>query len=229
MSFTRKKPHVYVHVWLRGNPDYETIHRICSTIEVVVRVIVPNARVAVRSEPSVEGTEEAWYLVKKIAEEESGSRGAHNIHLKNAGETLGVDFVLEVSADMNLRQAHDVSARIEKKIVASNSRISEIIIHEEYVSELIASEQSGHGTEIKWYIFHVVMRFPEIRLIRNPTIRRVGDFFHVSIRAAFKTGTSPEKISEVTSRLDSAIRNGYPAIEKVFIVTDSSSRASDTL
>ena len=115
MSFTRKKPHVYVHVWLRGNPDYETIHRICSTIEVVVRVIVPNARVAVRSEPSVEGTEEAWYLVKKIAEEESGSRGAHNIHLKNAGETLGVDFVLEVSADMNLRQAHDVSARIEKR------------------------------------------------------------------------------------------------------------------
>jgi len=222
MAFTRKKPHIFLYARLRGNPSYEAIHRICSTIEGLVRTVVPNARVAIRSEPVVEKSEETWFLVKKIAEEEPGSRGAHNIHLKNVGQMLGVDFVLEVSAGMSARQAREVSSRVKKKIIASNLKVSEVIVHEETVSELVASERSGHGTEIKWYIEHVVERFPEIRLLGSPAIRRVGDFFHVSIRATFNPGISLEKLNEVTSKLDSNLRNGYLAIERVYIATGPS-------
>ena len=113
MSFTRKKPYVYVHVWLRGNPDYEGTHSVCSVIEDEVRSIIPNARVGCRSEPSgrVE-PKDIWTFVKKIAEEEPGSRGAHNIHFQNLNGKLGVDFHLEVSAGMTVKQAREVSARI---------------------------------------------------------------------------------------------------------------------
>ena len=217
MAFTRKKPYVYLHVWLKGNPGYEGIHRICSTIESEVRTLIPNARVAIRSEPDGIGTTEIWSLVRKIAEGEPGSRGVHNIHVQNLKGKLGVDFHLEVSAGMTVKQAHEISTRIEKKLKASDANISEVVIHEESVPELVSSERSGHGTEVRWYIEHIVKKFPDLKLVRPPTIRRMADHLHVIIRAAFSPGTTIERANEITSRLDAAIRGGYPAITRVDI------------
>ena len=221
MTHSRKKPRVYVHVLLKDNPGYEQVHKICSTIEKQVRSVVANARVAIRSEPGDGSGSEIWMLVRKIVDAEPGSRGAHNIHVQKLdGRKLGVDFHLEVSAGMTVKQAHDVSSRIEKKIRASDARISEVVIHEESIPELISSEHSGHGTEIRWYVEHVVKRFPDISLVRPTTIRQVDDRYHVIIRAVFRPGTRIENASEVTSRLDAAIRAGYPAIYRVDIAEE---------
>jgi len=222
MSSTRKKPRIYLHLQLKGNPDYETIHRICSTIEILVRSIVPNARIAIRSETAARGLDDIWSAVKKIAEEEPQSRGAQNIHVKTEGEKLGVDFVLEVSAGLNAKQAREVSSRVERKVIASHLKIGRVIIHEESVSELVSSELSGHGTEIKLYVEHVVARFPELQLIQKPVIRRVGESFIVSLAATSKPGISLERINEVTSALESALKEGYHSIESVIISVDSS-------
>ncbi|MDG6997083.1 MAG: hypothetical protein JRN52_14270 [Nitrososphaerota archaeon] len=220
MAFTRKKPYVYLHVWLKGNPGYEGIHKICSTIEREVRRLIPNARVAIRSEPYEIGTTQIWSLVKKIVEGEPGSRGAHNIHVQNLKGKVGVDFHLEVSAGLTVKQAHEISTRIEKKIKAEDPNISEVVIHEESVHELVSSERLGHGTEVRWYVEHVVKRFPDLKLVRPPTIRQMADHLHVIIRAAFSPGTSIEKANEITSRLDAAIRDGYPAIARVDITQE---------
>jgi divalent metal cation (Fe/Co/Zn/Cd) transporter len=221
MSFTRKKPYVYIDVWLKGNPGYEGIHRISSYIEAEVRSVVPNARIGIRSEPTG-GVEpkNIWALVKKIAEEEPGSRGAHNIHFQDLGGKLGVDFHLEVSSGMTVKQAHELSARIEKKLMEANLGICEVVIHEESVSELISSERSGHGTEIRWYLEHVLLKFPGVRLVHPPTIRQMGEKFHVILRIAFDPGTKIEETSDVSSRLDAAIRGGYPTITRVDIVLE---------
>ena len=218
MSFTRKKPHVHLDVRLKGNPSYEETHKICSTIEDEVRSIVPNARIGIRSGPSgILLPRDIWSLIKSIAEEESGSRGAHNIHFQNIGGRLGVDFHLEVSAGMTVEQAHEVSKRIEKKLKEANLGISEVVIHEESVSELISSERSGHGTEIRWYVEHVVKRFPDLKLTRPPTIRQIGNRFHVILKVAFMPGTKMERATEITSSLDAAIKHGYPAVSRVDI------------
>jgi len=128
---------------------------------------------------------------------------------------------IEVSAGMTVKQAHDVSARIEKKIKAANPNISEVVIHAESVSELVSSERSRHGTEVRWYIEHVTKRLPEVRLVRAPTIRHMDDGrLQVIIRAAFAPGTNVEKANEIASRLDAEIRSGYPAIERVDIVEE---------
>ena len=218
MSFTRKKPHVHLDVWLKGNPGYEETHKICSTIEDEVRSIIPNARIGIRSGPSgVVQPDEIWSLVKSIAEEEPGSRGAHNIHFQNLGGKLGVDFHLEVSAGMTVEQAHELSRRVERKLKEANVGISEVVIHAESVSELISSERSGHGTEIRWYVEHIAKRFPDLKLMRPPTIRQIGNRFHVILKVGFMPGTKMERASEITSRLDASIKDGYPAISRVDI------------
>jgi divalent metal cation (Fe/Co/Zn/Cd) transporter len=221
MSSTRKKPRIFLHVQLKGNPEYEAIHRICSTIEILVRSIVPNARIAIRSETAARGLDDIWSTVKKIAEEESQSRGAHNIHVKTEGEKLGVDFVLQVSAGLNAKQAHEVSSRVERRVMESHLKIGRVIIHEESVSELVSSELSGHGTEIKLYVEHVVARFPELQLIQKPVIRWVGESFYVSLAATSKPEISMQRINEVASQLESALKQGYASIQRVVVSVDS--------
>jgi divalent metal cation (Fe/Co/Zn/Cd) transporter len=223
MTFTRKKPHVHVRVLLKGDPAYDGIHKISATIDHEVRKVVPNARVSIRSGPS-EGAGEAeriWELVKRTAEDEPGSRGVHSIHIQSLGGKLGVDFHLEVGAGMSVGQAHEVAARIEKKLKAANPTISEVVTHEETVSDLTSYERSGHGTELRWYIEHVTKRFPDIKLASPPIIRQLGDrHLHVIIRAAFKPDVSMEKASQIASRLDAAIKQGFPAIVRVDIAKE---------
>lgn len=222
MSFTRKKPNVYVHVWLEGNPDYEETHRICSDIEDTVRTVIPNARVSIRSEPSG-GVEpkDIWSFVKRIAEDEPGSRGAHNIHFQNLGGKLGVDLHLEVGAGMKVKQAHEVSARIEKKLKEANLGISEVIIHAESVSDLVSSEHSGHGTEIRSYVEHIVKNFPDVSLARPPIIRQFGKRFHIILKPMFKPGMKMDRVSEITSRLEAAIKDGHPLVSRVDMTVES--------
>lgn len=219
-----KKPHVRVRVWLDLAPGYEAIHGVSSTIDREVRKVVPNARVSIRSEPEAGGgaeNEYLWELVKRVAEHEPGSRGAHNIHLQNVEGKLGVDFHLEVSARMNVKQAHEVAARIEKKLKAADPRISEVVIHEETASDMVSSERAGHGSELMWYIDHVVKRFAHVELAGRPVIRRVGENqVHVIIHATFSPDLGMEIANQVTSRLEAAIKDGHPAIVRVDIVQE---------
>jgi divalent metal cation (Fe/Co/Zn/Cd) transporter len=223
MTFTRKKPHVHVHVIIKGGPDYDGIHKVSALVDHEVRKVVPNARVSIRSEPD-EGAGEAeriWRLVKSIAESEPGSRGAHNIHIQTFGGKLGVDLHLEVAAGMSVAEAHEVATRIEKKIKAADAMISEVVTHEETVSDLTSNERSGHGTELRYYIEHLAKRFPEIRLSSPPIIRQVGrSQLHVIIRAAFDPDLSMEKASQIASRLDAEIKEGFPAIVRVDITKE---------
>jgi divalent metal cation (Fe/Co/Zn/Cd) transporter len=232
MTFTRKKPHVHVHVSLKDYPDYDGMHKTSAIIDHEVRKVVPNARVSIRSDPGEGGgeAERIWELVKRIAEGEPGSRGAHNIHIQNFGGKLGVDFHLEVASGMSVGQAHEVATRIERKLKAANPTISEVVTHEETVSDLMSNERSGHGTELRWYIEHVAKRFPEIKLASPPIIRQLSDNqLHVIIRAAFSPDLSLEKASQIASRLDAAIKQGFPAIVRVDITKEPVEGASGLL
>ena len=223
MTFPRKKPHVHVHVTLKGNPAYDGIHKVSATIDHEIRTIVPDARITIRSDPGDrrDEAERIWQLVKRTAEDEPGSRGAHNIHIQNLGGKLGVDFHLEVAAGMSVAEAHEVAGRIERKLKASNPLISEVVTHEETVSEVTSNERSGHGTELVLYIKHVAMRFPELKLASTPVIRRLGAHqLHVIVRVAFNPRLSMEKASQIASRLDAAIRQGFPAIVRVDIAEE---------
>jgi divalent metal cation (Fe/Co/Zn/Cd) transporter len=223
MTLPTKKPHVHVHVLLKGKPDFDGIHKTSAMIDHEVRKVVPNARVSIRSDAGEAGgeAERIWKLVKRVAEDEPGSRGVHNIHIQNFGGKLGVDFHLEVAAGMSVGQAHEVATRIERKLRAADPKISEVVTHEESVSDLTSNERSGHGTELRWYIEHVAKRFPEVKLASPPMIRRLGNHqLHVIIRAAFKPDLSMEKASQIASQLDAAIRQGFPAIVRVDITKE---------
>lgn len=220
-----KRPEVRLRVLLEGDPDNATVHSISSRLYEVVSSLIPNSRVLIRTEPeSSRENEEAWEMVKRIADHEPGSRGAHNIHLRRTDGSLGVDFHLEVSSRMTVEQAHEVARRVEKKLKAADPKISEVVIHEETASATVSRERAGHGTELSWYIDDIVRRFPEARLVSPPVIRRLEKGgLHVILHVAFSPRQSIQTASEVSSRLEASIKGGYQSISRVDVVQEPTS------
>lgn len=225
IGFTRKKPNIHFHVLFKQNHTFEETHSICAGIEMDVRRLVPNARLVIHSKPN--GTDEAlevWKLVKSIAEGEPGSRGVHNIHLRDLDGKLGVDLRFQLSSLLTGKPAQDLEAHLGTKLKGADARISEATVHQESVSNLVLNEQTGQGAELTSYIEHVAKHFPEVIWLSPPTIRKMSDGLHVVDRVALMPGISGAKITEVTSKFGEAIKSGYPAIAKTDIIMEQNTQ-----
>jgi divalent metal cation (Fe/Co/Zn/Cd) transporter len=212
---TGKRAYVEIHVLLDNNLTFEETHRIASNIESEVRSTVPNARVTIHTEPVGNGHEDIWNLIKEIAEGTKGSRGVHNIHIQKIDGKLGVDFHLEVSANMTVKQAHDVSDEVERKIKEADPKITEITVHIESATERVLREQTGVETELESYIQHLADSFPEIKSVSRIKIRRVGDVLHVVLSCIFDPTIEIKKAHRVSSKLEQEIRKANPKITRI--------------
>lgn len=215
VRITGKRFYVEMSVSLDGNLRFEDAHKTALEIEREVKYIIPNARVTIHTEPLGGSREGIWKLVKEIAEGTPGSRGVHNIHIQKINGKLYVDLHLEVSANMTVRQAHEVSEQVERKIKTANHGIAEITIHMESASDRVSRELTGVETELEPYIEHVAKRFPEIKRVHGIEIRKIGNNIHIVLRCHFDPNTSMQKAHEISNKLEAAIRSSYPTIARI--------------
>jgi divalent metal cation (Fe/Co/Zn/Cd) transporter len=215
VRITGKRFYVDMHVLLDSNLNLEDAHKITLDIEREIDSILPNVRVTVHTEPFESGRKSIWKFIKEIAEGVPGSRGVHNIHIQTIDGKLCVDLHLEVSANMTVKQAHDVSHQVEKKIKTARLNISEVTVHVESALEKISRELSGVETEIEPYIEDVAKRFPEIKCVHGIRIRKIGNSLHVVFRCHFDPNINMKKAHEISSKLESTIKSAYPNITRI--------------
>jgi len=217
VRITGKRAYVEMHVLLDSNLSFEETHRIASRIESEVRKVVHNSRVTIHTEPVGGGHENLWEQVKEIAEGMPGSRGVHNIHIQQLDGKVGVDLHLEVNGTMSLKQAHQISEDLEKKIREASPDIADITVHIESAADMVLREQAGVETELESHIQHIAEDFPEIKSVSAVQIRRVGDVLHVVLRCSFDPDINVDRAHEVTKKLEAEIRKAYPKIERIDI------------
>ncbi len=210
-----KKPDVNIRVLLDSNLGFEEVHKIALDIEKKVKDSIRNARVTVDTEPFENGRENIWKLVKEIAEGTPGSRGVHNIHIQKIKEKLCIDLHLEVSANMTVKQAHDVADQVENKIKAANLNIEEVTVHIESASDRISREMAGIEAELESYVQDVAKRFPEIKEVHEVKIRRIGNTMHLVLHCTFDSKMSIKKAHELSNKVESAIRDAYPNVARI--------------
>jgi divalent metal cation (Fe/Co/Zn/Cd) transporter len=212
---TGKRVDVDMHVSLDSDLRFEDVHKIASDVERKVKQAVPNARVTVHTEPVKSGREDFWKIVKEVAEGIPGSRGAHNIHIQKLDGRVAVDLHLEVSANMTVKQAHDVADEFERKLKATINDVKDVTVHLESTSDLISRELKGVETDMESYIEHVAERFPEIKRVHGIEVRKVGDSLHVVLRCHFDPNINMKKAHEISSSLEAEIRRAYPRIARI--------------
>ena len=215
VRITGKRFYVDMHVLLDKNLSFEDTHKIASDIEREVKGVVPNARVTIHTEPLGGSRESIWRLVRDIAEGVPGSRGVHNIHIQEIDGKLCVDLHLEVSANMTVKQSHEVSEQVETRIKVAIPNISEVTVHMESASERVSRELTGVETEMESFIEHVAERFPEIKHVHGIEIRRVGDNLHVVMQCHFDPTINMEKAHEISNNLEREIKSAYPRVARI--------------
>lgn len=210
-----KRVYVDMIVLLDSTAQRRDPHMIALGIEREILREYSDARVTIHTEPIGNSYEDLWKLAKSIAEGTPGSRGVHNLHIQKVNKKLCVDLHLEVSANMTVKQAHEVADQVEKKIKAANPNVSEITVHIESASDLIARELAGVETELEPQIEHIAENLPEIKSISEIRIRKFGNILHLVIRCQFDPNLSIEKAHEASIKLERAIRNAYPNITRI--------------
>jgi divalent metal cation (Fe/Co/Zn/Cd) transporter len=211
-----KRLDVNLLVLLDENLGLEEAHKVAADVEREIVKAYPNARVSISTE-SISDSQKTWRAIKDMADGLPGSRGAHNIHIQKIGEKLDVDLHLEVSANMTVKQAHDVADQLEKKIKKASPNINEATIHIETASERISRELTGVETEMESHIEHVAKDFPEIKDVSGIEIRKFGGDIHLVLRCRFDPNLSIEKAHEVTKKIEKTLRTSYPNITRIDI------------
>lgn len=212
-----KRIDVVMLLLLDSNLSWEDAHKISHDVEREVILKFPDARVTVNTEPVEDGRESTWELMKETAEGTPGSRGVHNIHIQRIDDKLCVDLHLEVSANMTVKQAHDVADQVEKKIKAASKDISEVTVHIETASERVSREMAGVQAELDSYIEHLAERFPEIKEVRGIRVRRFGEATHLVLQCRFDPNLSIEEAHQIASKLEKEIRSDYPNVTRIDI------------
>jgi divalent metal cation (Fe/Co/Zn/Cd) transporter len=213
---TGKRFEVNMLVSLDNNLRFEDVHKIASRIENEVKKVVPNAIVTVNTEP-LSGQKSIWKTVKQIAEQVPGSRDVHNIHVQYINRKLCVDFHLEVSANLTVKQAHKVAEQVERKLKAANPSFSDIDIHIESASDRLSRELTGVDTGLLSYIEHAARSYPEIKLVHRIRIHKIGEQLHVDLRCHFDPNISIDKADSIADDLENSIKREYPQVERVDI------------
>jgi divalent metal cation (Fe/Co/Zn/Cd) transporter len=138
------------------------------------------------------------------------------IHIQRIAGELCVDLHIEVSANMTVKQAHDVADQVEKKL-KSELNVSEATIHIESASDLVTRELKEDATKLRWYIEDVIKRFPEIKTIHSVEIRKLGEKTHVVLSCHFDPEVTVKHAHDVSDRLESMIKGAYPDVERIDI------------
>jgi len=218
VRMTGKRLDITAHVLLDSTLEFEDVHRIVFEIEREIRKHVQrSARITVQTEPAGHTHHKMAVRVAQIAEKVPGSRDVHNVHLQKITGKWAVDLRVEVSANMTVKQAHNVSAQIEHELRTAIPDLGEVTIHLESASELIASELEGRGSELKWFVTHAAKRFPEIKSVHALRIRKTGDTYSLTLRCKFDSGMTIKLAHEITLKFATAVKNAYPNVDRIDI------------
>ena len=228
VRMTGKRLDISAHVLLDSSLTFEEVHRIVSTIERAIRSKVQRfARITVETEPIGHSRTGVATLVTEIAEKVPGSRGVHNVHIQKIAGKLCVDLRVEVSANITVKEAHEIANQVERRLKAADPNISEVTVHMESASDLITRELEGRGSELRWYIEHAAKRFPEIKAVHGVRIRRSGNSLYALLRCRFDPKMPIKEAHEVSHKLEKMVKTAYPMVDEFEVREEPASSLAD--
>jgi divalent metal cation (Fe/Co/Zn/Cd) transporter len=229
VRMTGKRLDISAHVLLDSSLTFEEVNRIVSVIERAIRRKVQRyARITVETEPIGHSRTGIATLVAEIAEKVPGSRGVHNVHIQKIAGKLCVDLRVEVSANIKVKQAHEIANEVERRLKAVDPNISEVTVHMESASDLISRELEGRGSELRWYVEHAAKRFPEIKAVHGVRIRRSRSNLYVLLHCRFDPDMSIKQAKDISLKLAKTVKTAYPMVDEFEVREEPASNSTRT-
>lgn len=196
-----------ITITLRGDTSFDNAHEISNNVESNIKDKISNAAVTIHFEPSWENVP-LDSKIYNIASSVEGVKGVHNVSVHKTDDKNIANLHVMVDRESDLESAHRISEIIEEKIKKNISKIKHITIHLEpflTVPENINLEDKITEEKIR----EILKSYNEIKKVGRILSLNFENILKIDIDCSFDSHLSIEKVHDLTSKIEFAIRKKY--------------------
>ncbi len=217
---------VDANIAVHRTATFEQVKAISDAVQNRILHYLPGADVMIHTEPQKRGGEDLFEKVKGVA-----ARHAVNVHdlsVLDTGRDEGVgteagihlEFHLEVSDSLTLRQAHELVDRVEEEIRAEAPDVASINTHIENAEahiEKAAPQTAEQAADMRQRLKIIAENHSQVKDCHEVSIRRVRDRVFVSCHFHLDGDLPIASVHEITADVEARFRLEFPQIFRVTI------------
>ena len=193
-----------ITISLRGDTSFERAHEISDSVERNIKNQISNAKITIHFEPNWKDVP----LDGKIFEIAKNVKGVKEVHNVNTNKTKGKTYCnlhVMVDRESNLLSAHKISEIIEEKIQKEIPEITHTTIHlEPFITVPKSINTEDIATEEK--IKKIIENYSDVKKVGRIVSLKFENIFKIDIDCSFDKELSIEKVHDLTSEIEHAIR-----------------------
>ncbi len=193
-----------ITISLRGDTSFERAHEISDSVERNIKNQISNTKITTHFEPNWKDVP----LDGKIFEIVKNVKGVKEVHNINTNKTKGKTYCnlhVMVDRESNLLSAHKISEIIEEKIQKEIPEITHTTIHlEPFITVPKSINTEDIATEEK--IKKIIENYSDVKKVGRIISLKFENIFKIDIDCSFDKELSIEKVHDLTSEIEYAIR-----------------------
>ena len=193
-----------ITISLRADTSFEKAHEISDSVERNIKNQISNAKITIHFEPNWKDVP----LDGKIFEIAKSVKGVKEVHNVNTNKTKGKTYCnlhVMVDRESNLVSAHKISEIIEEKIQREIPEITHATIHlEPFITVPKNINVEDIATEEK--IEKIIENYSDVKKVGRIVSLKFENIFKIDIDCSFDKELSIEKVHDLTSEIEHAIR-----------------------
>lgn len=210
-----------VTVAARRSASLERAHDIAEDVEREITAVVPGADVVVHVEPATE----AAGLVERVQAAASRTPGVYEIHnvqvhavAEDVNEKLRVTLHAKVPSGTSLGEAHDISERVERSVVAELGEAARVDTHIEplHLTALGRDVTASRGDLVD-EIIAIAEREAQVIDCHEVVATQTDDHVAVVLHVTGRGDIALDDIHDASERIEGLVQRALPEVKSVLI------------
>ncbi|MHA1863691.1 MAG: cation-efflux pump [Candidatus Thorarchaeota archaeon] len=198
-------------------------HHIADSIESELSKLATNVDVVVHIEPAEIDSEQydkmnIYDQLQVLGRREKDIQSVHNIRVFSMKDGIELAAGLEMSPNLTLQDAHNISERVEKDIKKLIPKVKSVTLHmETSLVEGTASDITAESKELVQGVHRIIGEVASCTSISSVVVRKEKDGLSLLIECGI-VGSMPLAAShDISDNIEKRIRESFPDVSKVFI------------
>ncbi|MDI6782594.1 MAG: cation-efflux pump [bacterium] len=196
---------------------FEQAHTVVETVEHNLAEIVPNSDIVIHADPQATSQEQTIDKIRLIAN--ALFLTVHNIQITEIGQKFSVNLHLELAAETNFEQAHEIASQLEDKIKLEIPNVTKVTTHLETANlhTIPAKDVTGRIKPLVYKIEQTAETVSGVLDCHDVTIQTMEGKFSVSLHCLLKPELSLPEVHEIATEIEKKIKGEFPEVAQITV------------
>lgn len=210
---------VDLEVLVDESTSFERVNAIALGVENVIRKLIPNADIVVKTRPTAIHETGLAEKVRSVSSQIDGIRGLHNIVVHDADNGLHVEMHLETDPNASLETAHEIASRLESAIRSNINEVAEVVTHIESadMTALTSADVTTESQRIITVVREATLQVPGVNSCRGVAVHSTEDGLHLTVTCVLDASLSVSEAHEISTRIEETLRARIEGVSKALV------------